>query len=163
MALFWRDLFLFSKWIISMAHPRRLLWQIASTHVRRLFRDRDAALADKMQAHIASLPKPSCGSSDCNSEQVAFRRNDPDQHPASICRLGSVERDLAEATSGFPAALCAISEMDPLPRAVLILCTRHHVLPGEIARQFGITRRRVRKNLRVAICTIAAAREQAAP
>lgn len=93
MAPFWRDFFVLSKWIITMADPRRLLWQIACTHVRRLFRDRDVALAEKTQAHIATLPEPSCDSSDRSSEEFSFRRSDLAQHPApftgQVCRAGS--------------------------------------------------------------------------
>ena len=146
-----------------MADPRRLLWRIASTHVCRLFRDRDLALAQKMQAHIAGLPEPSCDSFDRSKEQLSFRSSDPDQHPAYPYRVRSVVPDHQEPTPGLPPALRAISEMDPLPQAVLILCVHHHVPLGEIARRFGITRSRVRKNLRVAISTIAAARDQAEP
>ncbi|HUD93603.1 sigma-70 region 4 domain-containing protein [Sphingobium sp.] len=146
-----------------MAHPRRLLWQIAITHVRRPSRDWDAALAEKMQAHIATLPDPSRDSSDRSSEQISVRRSDPGQHPAYPYRVRSVVPDLQEPTPVLPPALRAISEMDPLPRAILILCVHHHVPPSEIARRFGITRSRVRKYLRLAISTIAAAREQAEP
>lgn len=157
MAPFWRDFFVLSKWIITMADPRRLLWQIACTHVRRLFRDRDVALAEKTQAHIATLPEPSCDSSDRSSEEFSFRRSDLAQHPApftgQVCRAGSRGTD-----TWFTCRPSRDQRNVSSPRAALILCAYHHVPIGEIARRSGVSLR-VRKNLRVAISAIAAARD----
>jgi DNA-directed RNA polymerase specialized sigma24 family protein len=146
-----------------MAEPRRLLWKIARASVRRLFRERKSDLAGQMYAYIALVQNPFGESFDRRSDQASVSRGDQDRLSGPKSDPMSPVPDTGEPTPIHPAAFRAISKMDPVSRAVLILCVHHHVSPSEIADRFGMSRRRVRKHLRLAISNVAATRAHTEP